>query len=160
LATDTLRVCWNNTGRDVGGNWGETLCLEDEQAEDPEADPAGTVPVVSRFVDGNPHLRMPDNLDFDPATGNLWINMDAATSAEEEGFGNDDVWVCAPDGDDDDTLSDGCARALTLKDGEAEFTGIEFLADGSGFYQHLQHRAQDGDATPGTSDLLLVTFTR
>jgi len=63
-----------------------------------------------------------------------------------------------PDGDDSNVLSDGCARALTLLDGGAEFTGIEFLADGSGFYQHLQHRSQEGDATPGTSELLLVTF--
>ena len=103
---------------------------------------------------------MPDNLDFDPATGNLWINMDATTSAAEEANTNDDVWVCLPDGDDLDTLSDGCARALTLNDGEAEFTGIEFLGDGSGFYQHLQHRSQDGDATPGTSEMLLVTFAQ
>ena len=60
-------------------------------------------------------------------------------------------------GDDADLLSDGCARALTLLDGEAEFSGITFQADGSGFYQHLQHRAQDGDATPGTSELIFVT---
>ena len=54
-------------------------------------------------------------------------------------------------------LSDGCARAITLLDGGAEFTGITFLADGSGFYQHLQHRTQEGDATPGTSELIFVT---
>lgn len=160
LFADGVRLCWNNTGRDVGGNWGETLCLVDQASDDLEANPSGSAPTVSRFLDGNPDLRMPDNIDFDPATGNAWINMDAATSAEEDGFGNDDVWVCLPDGEDIDTLSDGCARALTLKDGEAEFSGIEFLADGSGFYQHLQHRAQDGRAVPGTSDLVFVSFAR
>ena len=154
---DGIRVCWNNTGNDTQQNWGETLCLVDAPADDAAVHPAGTMPVVSRFVQGTPDLRMPDNLDFDPATGNLWINMDATTSAEDDRNGNDDVWVCLPDGDDWDTLTDGCARALTLLDGDAEFSGITFLADGSGFYQHLQHRSQDGDATPGTSDLIRVT---
>jgi len=158
--TDGVRVCWNNTGRDVAGNWGETLCLVDQPSDDAEANPAGSMPVVTRFVQGNPHLRMPDNIDFDPATGNLWINMDASTSAEEPAFGNDDVWVCLPDGGDDDLLTDGCARAVTLLDGEAEFSGITFLADGSGFYQHLQHRAQDGDATLGTSEMIKVEFAK
>jgi hypothetical protein len=32
-----------------------------------------------------------------------------------------------------DTLSNGCARVMTLKDGNAEFTGIKFLADGKSF---------------------------
>jgi secreted PhoX family phosphatase len=155
-----VRLCWNNTGRDVAGNSGETLCLVDQPSDDLEANPAASYPTVSRFVDGDPDLRMPDNIAFDPVTGYAWLDMDAATSAEEEGFGNDDVWVCLRDGDDQGALTDGCARALTLNDGEAEFTGVEFLADGSGFYQHLQHRAQDGDATPGTSDLILVTFAR
>ncbi len=132
--------------------------MVDAPTDDAAVHPAGTMPVVTRFVQGNPHLRMLDNLDFDPATGNLWINMDAATSAENEAFGNDDVWVCLPDGEDDDLLTDGCARAITLLDGEAEFSGITFLPDGSGFYQHLQHRAQEGDATPGTSEMILVTF--
>jgi secreted PhoX family phosphatase len=153
-----VRMCFLNNGNDEQMNWGETLCLEDQPAEDAALHPAGTMLVVTRFVDGNPDLRGFDNVDFDPATGNLWINMDATTSADSDTFGNDDVWVCLPDGDDDDLQSDGCARAMTLLDGGAEFTGIEFLADGSGFYQHLQHRTQDGDATPGTSELLLVTF--
>jgi secreted PhoX family phosphatase len=155
---DGVRMCYLNTGNDSQMNWGETLCLEDQPADDAALHPAGTMPVVTRFVQGDPHLRGFDNVDFDPATGYLWIDMDATTSADSDVFGNDDVWVCLPDGDDYDLLTDGCARALTLLDGGAEFTGIEFLADGSGFYQHLQHRTQEGDATPDTSDLLLVTF--
>jgi secreted PhoX family phosphatase len=155
---DGVRVCWNNTGNDAQQNWGETLCLTDVPAEDATVHPAGTMPAVQPFVIGTADLRMPDNLDFDPTTGNLWINMDATTSADNPDNGNDDVWVCLPDGDDMDTLTDGCARALTLLDGGAEFSGITWLPDGSGFLQHLQHRTQDGDATPGTSDLILVTL--
>lgn len=155
----TTRLCWNDTGEDKAGDWGETLCLVDTPADDAASYPAGSVPTVTRFVQGEPELRMPDNMDFDPATGNLWLNMDATTSAEDAAFTNDSVWVCLPDGADADRLSDGCARALTLLDGKAEFTGIEFLADGSGFYQHLQHRAQDGDQTPGTSDMIFVSLS-
>lgn len=148
-----VRICWNNTGNDAAENWGETLCLE----ERPGAGlPTGARPVVSTFVVGDPELRMPDNLDFQPGTGNLYILMDATTAAEGWSS-NDDVWACLPDGADRDLLSDGCVRVMSLKDGEAEFSGIEFLADGRSFLIHLQHRSQQGRAIPGTSDLLLVS---
>ena len=100
---------------------------------------------------------MPDNLAFQPGTGILYVLMDATTSAENPAFANDDVWACLPDGADSDTLSDGCVRVMTLKDGNAEFTGIEFLADGMSFYIHLQHRTQDGRTVPYTTDMLLIS---
>ncbi len=149
-----LRMCWNNTGNDTQENWGETLCLEDV------ADASfatGRKPVVTPFVIGNPELRMPDNLDFQPGTGILYLAMDATTSAEDAAFTNDQVWACLPDGADPDTLSDGCVRVMNLRDGEAEFSGITFLGDGSSFLIHLQHRTQGGRAVPGTTDQLLVT---
>jgi secreted PhoX family phosphatase len=120
----------------------------------------GTMPVVAPFITGNPHLRMPDNLAFQPGTGILYVLMDATTSAEDPAFTNDDVWACLPDGDDSDTLSDGCVRMMTLKDGTAEFTGIQFLADGQSFLIHLQHRSQAGRAVPHTADELLVSGLR
>jgi secreted PhoX family phosphatase len=86
--------------------------------------------------------------------------MDATTSAEDPDFTNDDVWACLLDGDDSDTLSDGCVRVMTLKDGNAEFTGIQFLADGKSFLIHLQHRTQDGRAVPHTTDMILVSGLR
>jgi secreted PhoX family phosphatase len=46
---------------------------------------------------------------------------------------------------------------MNLRDGDGEFTGIEFLADGRSFLIHLQHRTQDGRAVAGTTDQLLVT---
>jgi secreted PhoX family phosphatase len=120
----------------------------------------GKIPMVTAFVIGNPHLRMPDNLAFQPKTGILYVLMDATTSAEDPDFTNDDVWACLPDGDDSDTLSDGCVRVMTLKDGNAEFTGIQFLADGKSFLIHLQHRTQDGRAVPHTTDMILVSGLR
>jgi secreted PhoX family phosphatase len=83
--------------------------------------------------------------------------MDATTSAEDTNRTNDQVWACLPDGSDPDVLSDGCVRVMNLKDGEAEFTGIEFLGDGKSFLIHLQHRTQEGRAVDGTTDEILVT---
>ena len=154
-----LRVCWTNTGNDAFSMWGEVLCMRDEPTSDPAFN-TGTMPVVTPFIIGNPHLRMPDNLAFQPHTGILYVLMDATTSAEDPDFTNDDVWACLPDGDDSDTLSDGCVRVMTLKDGNAEFTGIEFFADGESFLIHTQHRTQTGRAVPNTTDELLVSGLR
>jgi hypothetical protein len=120
-----LRVCWSNTGNDTFDQWGEILCMQDETTSEAGFN-TGTMPVVTPFVIGNPHLRMPDNLAFQPHTGILYVLMDATTSADDPAFTNDDVWACLPDGNDSDTLTDGCVRVMTLKDGNAEFTGIQF----------------------------------
>jgi len=156
LAKGQVRACWPNTGNDAGETWGEVLCFTDNATSD-SSFATGTRPVVQPFVTGNPNLRMPDNVDFQPGTGILYILMDATTSAEDPTFGNDDVWACLPDGADSDVLSDGCVRVMTLKDGNAEFTGIQFLGDGKSFLIHLQHRTQDGRAVPHTTDELLVS---
>jgi secreted PhoX family phosphatase len=156
FAAGKVRACWTNTGNDAAEQWGEILCFEDRPA-DPASFPTGAEPVVTPFVIGNPQLRMPDNLDFQPGTGILYVNMDATTSAENPAFTNDDVWACLPDGDDSDTLSDGCVRVMSLLDGAAEFTGITFLGDGTRFLIHVQHRTQDGRAVPHTTDEILVS---
>jgi secreted PhoX family phosphatase len=83
--------------------------------------------------------------------------MDATTSAENPNRTNDAVWACLPDGTDPDLLSDGCLRVMNLRDGNAEFSGIEFLGDGRSFLIHLQHRTQDGRAVPETTDQLLIS---
>ena len=156
LAKGKLRACWPNTGNDAGETWGEVLCFTDD-ATSQAGFATGTRPVVSPFVIGNPDLRMPDNVDFQPGTGILYVLMDATTSAEDPTFSNDDVWACLPDGADSDVLSDGCVRVMTLKDGSAEFTGIQFLGNGESFLIHLQHRTQAGRAVPHTTDELLVS---
>jgi secreted PhoX family phosphatase len=155
----TFRACWNNTGIDAFEQWGETLCLNETPA-DPATYPTGARPNVEPFVIGNPELRMVDNLDFQPGTGVLYLLMDATTSAENPAFANDQVWACLPDGADPDILTDGCVRVMNLKDGEAEFTGIQFLGDGQSFLIHLQHRTQGpegGRALPNTTDEILVS---
>src|SRR5262245_50316119 len=154
-----IRLCWTNTGNDTFAQWGEVLCMEDQPTNQTGFN-TGTMPIVTPFVIGNPDLRMPDNLAFQPHTGILYVLMDATTSAEDPNFTNDDVWACLPDGEDIDTLSDGCVRVMTLKDGNAEFTGIQFLADGKSFLIHLQHRTQEGRAVPHTTDMILVSGLR
>ena len=92
--------------------------------------------MVTPFVIGNPHFAHARQSGLLAHTGILYVLMDATTSAEDPDFTNDDVWACLLDGDDSDTLSDGCVRVMTLKDGNAEFTGIQFLADGKSFLIH------------------------
>jgi hypothetical protein len=150
------RMCWNNTGNDAEERWGETLCLTDAPTSDTTF-PGGFAPVVEPFVIGNEHLRMPDNLDFQPHTGVLYILMDATTSAKDPSRTNDQVWACLPDGEDPDTLSDGCVRVLNSLDGRAEWTGIQFLADGKSFLINHMHRTQHGRAVEGTTDMLRVS---
>jgi hypothetical protein len=153
-ADGRVRACWNNTGNDVGANWGETLCFEDIPAA---TLPTGTQPVVQPFVIGNPELRMPDNIAFQPKTGIMYLLMDASTSAEDPKWTNDQIWACLPDGADPDLQSDGCVRVANLRDGDAEFSGIQFLADGKSFLVHLQHRTQVGRAVQGTTDEIQVS---
>ena len=154
-ADDRIRMCWNNTGNDGQQNWGETLCLEDGPA-DAGSFATGRRPVVEPFVIGSPELRMPDNLDFQPTTGILYVLQDATTSTEG-GATNDSVWACLPDGADSDVLSDGCVRVLNSLDGVGEWTGIEFLADGKSFLINHQHRSQDGRDVPETTDMLRIS---
>ena len=155
FADGRVRMCWNNTGNDTQQNWGETLCLQDT-ATSAIGFATNHRPEVQPFVIGNPELRMPDNLDFQPGTGILYILMDASTTAEG-GPTNDSVWACLPDGADADLLSDGCVRVLNSLDGAAEWTGIEFLGDGKSFLINHQHRTQDGRAVPETTDMLQVS---
>src|SRR5262245_51310371 len=155
-AKGEVRICGPNTGNDAQELWGEVLCFTDTMTTAVGFN-TGTRPVVEPFVIGNPQLRMPDNVDFQPKTGVLYVLMDATTSAENPAFTNDDVWACLPDGDDADQLSDGCVRVMTLKGGAAEFTGFPFLGDGKSFLIHVQHRTQDGRAVPETTDELMVS---
>jgi Alkaline phosphatase PhoX len=146
------RVCWTNTGNmtngagsavETAGNYGELLCLEDE-ADDSAT--TGAVPFVTRFVNGNPQLAMPDNVAFQPHTGRLVVLEDGpvevldADGSLRELRGND-IWMCLPDGDDDDVLSDGCIRIASLRDTDSEPTGFIFDASGERAFVNLQHRA-------------------
>lgn len=156
FAKGQVRMCFPATGNDAQSTWGEVMCLTDDATTDKGYN-TGTKPTVEPFVIGNAQLRMPDNVDFQPGTGILYVLMDATTSAENEKNTNDDVWACLPDGTDAGVLSDGCVRVMTLKDGAAEFTGILWYPAGDSFLIHLQHRTQEGRTTEGTTDMIKVT---
>ncbi|HEX9438844.1 MAG TPA: hypothetical protein VF909_04135, partial [Roseiflexaceae bacterium] len=66
-ARGEVRACWPNTGNDAQELWGEVLCFTDKPTSEAGFN-TGAKPVVTPFIIGNSHLRMPDNLDFQPHT--------------------------------------------------------------------------------------------
>jgi hypothetical protein len=145
-----FRACWANTGRlDFGGDttvensavYGEVMCL----VEEPNASVAtGFTPAVTRFVAGSQQLGMPDNVAFQPHTGNLVVLEDGPTTirtASGDLPRGNDLWMCLPDGADDDVLTDGCVRFASIRDTSAEPTGFIFLGSGEEAFVNIQHRA-------------------
>ena len=159
-----FRACWANTGRlNFGGGslvensavHGEILCLVEEPNA---AATTGTVPVVTRFVVGSQQAGMFDNVAFQPHTGNLVVLEDGPTSivtpSGQQPRGND-LWICLPDGGDDDTLSDGCVRFGSVSDTSAEPSGFIFLGSGEAAFVSIQHRAVNDAAGAGNHGALL-----
>jgi secreted PhoX family phosphatase len=146
------RVCWTNTGRMTNGGgsavegaatYGEVLCLVDEPDDSATT---GAVPLVTRFINGNPHLAMPDNVAFQPHSGRIALLEDGEVEVlNADGslreLRGDDIWMCLPDGDDHDVMSDGCIRIGSLRDTDSEPTGFIFDASGERAFVNLQHRA-------------------
>ncbi|PPD42930.1 MAG: hypothetical protein CTY16_14335 [Methylobacter sp.] len=148
-----VKFCWTNTGNESAKNYGEVLCLTD-------TNPAGTgeltinnpavngngltyladsteskgfaVATANRVIEGDTDLNQPDNLDFQPGTGNMYV-------IEDHPFG--DVWACLRDGKDRNTKVDGCAKILSVRDSSAEPTGFAFTGNGRTAYVHIQHSA-------------------
>ena len=150
-AQGITRMCWTNTGRVTNGpgsaieeaaNDGEVLCLEDQ----PEVDAvSGAVPFVTRFIVGNPQFAMPGQRRVPAAHGPAIVLEDGEVEVRNsdgslrEWRGND-IWMCLPDGADDDLLSDGCIRIASLTDTESEPTGFIFDGSGTRAFVNLQHR--------------------
>ena len=135
LADGKVRFCGNNTGNeDEDHNWGEALCITDGTLA--EATANTSVPEVQYLVIGTSELAMPDNMAYQPIRGNWILHEDGAGPAVGR---NNDLWSCLEDGQDDDTLSDGCVRVATLNDLTAEWTGGIFDASGRNFYVSVQH---------------------
>jgi hypothetical protein len=152
-----FRACWANTGRkshtdsslvENSGVESEIMCLvENPPSTAVPAPPTGTIPTVERFVTGSEERAMYDNVAFQPHTGNLVIledgSVDTVTSInprKSELRGND-LWICLPDGADDDALSDGCVRFASIRDTSAEPSGFIFLGSGEEALVNIQHRA-------------------
>ncbi|HKE85750.1 MAG TPA: alkaline phosphatase PhoX [Vicinamibacterales bacterium] len=157
LEDGVFRACWANTGRmshtdsslvENSGVLAEIMCLVEHPPSTAVPNPTtGTIPVVTRFVTGSQERGMYDNVAFQPHSGNLVILEDnSVTSVTQlnplttELRGND-LWVCLPDGDDDDYLTDGCVRFASIRDTSAEPSGFIFTGSGESAYVHIQHRA-------------------
>jgi hypothetical protein len=135
LAAGRVRFCGNNTGNeDADHNWGEAICATDGTLAEATANTA--IPEVQYFVIGTSELAMMDNLAFQPGRGNWILHEDGA--GPDVGR-NNDLWACLEDGEDDDSLSDGCVRVASLNDLNAEWTGGIFDATGRDFYVSVQH---------------------
>jgi hypothetical protein len=81
-------------------------------------------------------FKSPDNLANGP-DGNLWIVEDNVPS---------DIWVAKPDLDGDG-YSDGVSLFASLKDNEAEGTGIYFGKDPRKLFVNVQHSVTKNDKT-------------
>lgn len=135
LSQGFVRLCANNTGNEgQDRNWGEAICLTDGSLAHATANTA--VPEVQYLVIGTPELAMPDNIAYQPGRGNWIIHEDG--DGPEVGR-NNDLWSCLDDGDDVDSLSDGCVRVATLNDLTAEWSGGLFDETGTHFYVSVQH---------------------
>lgn len=135
LARGRVRFCGNNTGNEnEDHNWGEAVCFTDGTIAEALANTA--VPEGQFFVMGTSELAMPDNMAFQPGRRNWILHEDGA--GPDVGR-NNDLWACLEDGEDDDTLSDGCVRAASLNDLTAEWTGGIFDGFGRNFYVSVQH---------------------
>lgn len=136
LGDGGVRMCGNNTGNEEDDqNWGETFCLTDGTIAAAAANTA--TPEVQYLVMGSTTLNMPDNIAYQPGTGNWVIHEDAANT-----FGgphNNDLWDCLDDGKDANLQGDGCIRIGTLNDMTAEWTGGLFDATGERFFVSVQH---------------------
>ena len=125
-----VRFCWANTGHKSSSNYGEVVCGVDTDPLTMDYVTNG-YPHVNRFVEGDTELNAPDNLDFQPVSGNLYVIEDNAGEA--------DVWACLKDGADQGIKTDGCVRLLSLFDSSAEPTGFIFAPDGQTAYVVIQH---------------------
>jgi hypothetical protein len=174
LEDGVFRACWANTGRmshtdsslvENSGVKPEIMCLVENPPSTFAPTPVtGTIPTVDRFVTGSEERGMFDNVAFQPHTGNLVVLEDnSVTSVKQlsplvtELRGND-LWICLPDGDDDDVLTDGCVRFASIRDTSAEPTGFIFTGSGESAFVNIQHRAAN-DALGNTNHGALIKIS-
>ncbi len=134
LAAGTVRFCWTNTGNAGIANFGEVLCLEDRPLA---GQPTGQQPEVQQFLTGNAELNQPDNIEFQPKTGIVYVILDTPRVNGTSVPG--DVWACLRDGADLGFETDGCVRVMTVKTAGSEPTGLRFNAAGTRAYLDIQH---------------------
>ncbi len=170
---DGYKFCWTNTGNADAHNYGEVFCMIDEHPlgtgeqtdtqtsrsylADKAHDKGYAVAHTNRFVEGDSDFNQPDNLAFQPKTGNVYVIEDNE---------NGDIFACLPDGKDRDIKSDGCVRILSVKDQSAEPTGFTFTGDGKTAFVSIQHSddaacKDDSDCSShddyATDDIVMIT---
>ncbi|MEY2444743.1 MAG: hypothetical protein QOE00_1323 [Ilumatobacteraceae bacterium] len=133
------RMCMNNTGRDTAHYFGETICLTDGPIAGTAS--GASVPEIQLLVQGSSQFNMPDNIAYQPGRGNWIIQEDGSTADNVDGARNNDIWSCLDDGQDDNTLSDGCVRIATINDLDAETTGGFFDPSGTHYIVSIQHNS-------------------
>ncbi|MBK8815267.1 MAG: DUF839 domain-containing protein [Methylococcaceae bacterium] len=155
------KFCWTDTGNAGAQNYGEVVCMTDTLPEgtgektvtdatrngfgltylaDSSQEKGFAVAVANRALEGDADLNQPDNLAFQPLSGNMYV-------IEDNPFG--DIWACLSDGRDRDIKSDGCVKMLSVRDSSAEPTGFAFTGDGKTAYFYVQH-SSDAACTAGT----------
>jgi secreted PhoX family phosphatase len=143
----------------------EIMCLVENPPSTFAPNPVtGTIPTVDRFIAGSEERGMFDNVAFQPHTGNLVVLEDNSVTTVKslnplvtELRGND-LWICLPDGDDDDVQSDGCVRFASIRDTSAEPTGFIFKGSGESAFLNIQHRAAN-DALGNTNHGALIRIS-
>jgi len=157
LEDGIFRVCWANTGRmshtdsslvENSGVKAEIMCLVENPPSTFAPNPVtGTIPTVDRFFAGSEERGMFDNVAFQPHTGNLVVLEDNSVASVKQlnplvtELRGNDLWICLPDGADDDVQTDGCVRFASIRDTSAEPTGFIFTASGESAFVNIQHRA-------------------
>ena len=166
-----FRACWANTGRkshtdssvvENSAVESEIMCLIENPPSTNDPTPVtGTIPTVDRFITGSEERAMYDNVAFQPHTGNLVVLEDgpvdvvkSANPPVTELRGND-LWMCLPDGKDDDALTDGCVRFASIRDTSAEPSGFIFLGSGEEALVNIQHRAVNDALGAGNHGALI-----
>ncbi len=166
-----FRACWANTGRkshtdssvvENSAVESEIMCLTENPPSINDPAPAtGTIPTVERFITGSEERAMYDNVAFQPHTGNLVVLEDGPVDVVKsinpprtELRGND-LWMCLPDGKDDDALSDGCVRFASIRDTSAEPTGFIFFGSGQEALVNIQHRSVNDALGEGNHGALI-----
>jgi len=169
LEKGVFRACWANTGRkshtdssvvEDSAVESEIMCLVENPPSANDPMPAtGTIPTVERFVPGSEERAMYDNVAFQPHTGNLVILEDGSVNVVKAGgkteLRGNDLWMCLPDGKDDDAQTDGCVRFASIRDTSAEPTGFIFFGSGEEALVNIQHRAVNDAAGAGNHGALI-----
>lgn len=143
LARGKVRVCGTNTGQDLpdttsngDNNFGETFCITDGTIAESLANTA--VPEFQLLISHFGDFGMPDNIAYQPGSGN-WLIHEDGEGAQYTPARNNDIWACLDDGADADLQSDACVKVMTLNDLTAESTGGVFDAKGKAYYFSVQH---------------------